>query len=432
MLTLDTLDITDERAYAEHGYPYREWDLLRREAPVFWYQRPGFEPFWVLTRHADIAYVSRNPQLFSSAQRVTVDTPDAVDMFERELEQRAEMFGHSPDDPPALTWMDPPNHRKFRQIMTPCFTPKVLSDLEQRFTELAQSYVDNFVRILDDSGIADVARDLAARLPVAAICELVGAPLKDWDDIFTWTEGTTGAADPEYQVDGEDAEAAFRRNITALNTYVANLVQERMATVDPAGTDVLSRLVRARIDGEGLKFHEILYTIFNLLIAGNGTTRNATAGGILALLEHPDQLAKLAADPSLVNSAVEEILRWTSIAIHFGRTATQDTELGGKLIRKGETVVMWFPAANRDDSVFPDPYTFDITRTDNDHFAFGGFGEHICLGANLARLQLRVMLRAVLPVLPRLELAGTPEQVVQHLQVAEIKRLLVRRKGVTA
>lgn len=435
MLTLDNLDITNERSYAENGYPYAAWDLLRREAPVFWYQRPGFEPFWALTKHEDIAWVSRNPKLFSSAQRVTVDTPDAVDMFERELEQRAEMFGHSPDEPPALTWMDPPDHRQFRQIMAPCFTPSALVDLERRFSELAASYVADFERLLDENGTADVARDLAARLPVAAICELVGAPLKDWDDIFGWTEGTTGAADPEYRQEGEDAEAAFRRNITALNSYVAALVQERMAAAaaggsggEGSGTDVLSRLAAARADGQPLAFHTILYAIFNLLIAGNGTTRNATAGGIQALLEHPDQLARLVEDPSLVNRAIEEILRWTTIAIHFGRTATQDTEIRGTRIRKGETVVMWFPSANHDEDVFPDPYRFDVTREVNPHFAFGGFGEHICLGANLARLQLRVMLRAVLPLLPTIELVGRPEMAVQHLQVGEVKRLFVRRR----
>lgn len=426
--TLDTLDITDEQAYAEHGYPYREWDLLRREAPVFWYVRPGFEPFWVVTRHEDVAHVSRHTKIFSSAQRVTVDTADAVEMLEAELEERAKMFGHSPDDPPALSYMDSPRHRHLRRIMAPCFTPKAVSELEDRFAELAASYAEEFTRHLDEHGDADVARHLAARLPVAAICELVGAPVEDWDSIFQWTEGTTAAADPEYQLEGEDAEAAFRRNITALNGYVANLVQERMAAADGTGTDVLSRLAAGRIDGEPLAFHEILYTVFNLLVAGIGTTRNATTGGLQALLEHPDQLRKLVDDPSLLDRAVEEILRWTTIAVHFVRTATEDTELSGTRIRKGETVALWYPAANRDAEVFDDPYRFDITREHNPQTAFGGHGEHVCLGAHLARLELRAVLRAVLPLLPELEVARKPDSSVLHLQVAEIKRLIVRRK----
>ncbi|MEV6174970.1 cytochrome P450 [Streptomyces sp. NPDC051954] len=429
MLTTDTLDITDETAYSTRGgYPYDEFDLLRRESPVFWYRRPGFEPFWVLTRHEDIAWVSRNPKIFSSAQRVTLDTPEAVDMFEIQLEQRAQMFGHGPDLPPALSYMDSPGHRHLRQVMAPCFTPKAIAELEERFHELARGYVAEFAARLDERGEADVARHLSARLPVAAICELVGAPLKDWDDIFEWTEGTTGAADPENQRDGEDAEATFARNMTALNGYVANLVQERMAQIDGAGTDVLSRLAQARIDGEPLAFHEILYTVFNLLVAGIGTTRNATTGGIQALLDHPEELRKLIDDPSLADSAAEEILRWTSIAVNFVRTARQDTEIGGQRIRKGETVAMWYPAGNHDESVFDDPYRFDITRDARAHVAFGGHGEHICLGAHLARLELRAVLRAVAPLLAGLEVVRRPEFGVLHLQAAEIKRLVVRRK----
>ncbi|MCX5612928.1 MULTISPECIES: cytochrome P450 [unclassified Streptomyces] len=429
MLTLENLDITDESAYAANGgYPHAEFDLLRREEPVFWYRRPGFEPFWVLTRHEDIAYVSRNPKLFSSAQRVTLDTPEAVEMFEAQLEARAEMFGHAPDMPPALSYMDAPRHRHLRQVMAPCFTPKAINELEERFHELAGEYAQAFTRLIDENGTADVAKSLSARLPVAAICELVGAPLKDWDDIFEWTEGTTGAADPDNQRDGEDAEATFNRNMGALNGYVAGLVQQRMAEIDGTGTDVLSRLARARIDGEPLSFHEILYTIFNLLVAGIGTTRNATTGGIQALLENPDQVQKLIEDPSLIDGAVEEILRWTSIAVNFVRTATQDTEIGGKLIRKGETVAMWYPAANRDEAVFEDPHRFDVTRDATAQIAFGGHGEHVCLGHHLARLELRAILRAVLPLLPELELVRKPEFAVLHLQAAEIKRLVVRRK----
>lgn len=324
--------------------------------------------------------------------------------------------------------MDSPRHRHLRQVMAPCFTPKAIRELEERFHELAAEYAAAFTRLLDENGTADVAKSLSARLPVAAICELVGAPLKDWDDIFEWTEGTTAAADPENQRDGEDAEATFARNMGALSGYVAGLVQERMADIDGTGTDVLSRLARARIEGEPLAFHEILYTIFNLLVAGIGTTRNATTGGIQALLEHPEQVQKLIEDPSLVDGAVEEILRWTSIAVNFVRTATEDTEIGGRLIRKGQTVAMWYPAGNRDEAVFENPYRFDVTRDATAQIAFGGHGEHICLGAHLARLELRAVLRAVLPLLPELELVRKPDFSVLHLQAAEIKRLVVQRK----
>ncbi|MFE3590618.1 cytochrome P450 [Streptomyces niveus] len=426
MLTLDTLDITDERHWAKNGYPYAEWDLLRREAPVFWYQRPGFESCWVLTAHEDIAVVSRDTAVFSSSQRITVDPPDAIDMLEGEKELRAGMFGHSPDDSQALSDMDAPRHRHLRQIMAPCFTPKAMAELRERFDELAGGYVTELTGRLDTHGEADVARHLAARLPVAAICELVGAPAEDWDDIFDWTEGTIGAADPDYQRDGESAEEAFRRNMTALNGYIVQLVQTRMA--DPTGTDIVSRLVQARIDGEAMQLHEILYATFNLLIAGVGTTRNSITDGIRALLANPDQVRMLVDDPSLTDRAVEEILRWSAVAPHFVRTCLKDTEIGGKLIRRGETVALWYPSANRDETVFDDPYRFDITREQNPHQSFGGHGPHICLGRHLARLELNAILRAVLPVLPTLETVKDPEMSVQHLQATDYKRYIVRRR----
>ncbi|MET7509496.1 cytochrome P450 [Streptomyces albidoflavus] len=426
MLTLNTLDITDERTWAEDGYPYAEWDLLRREAPVFWYQRPGFEPFWVLTRHEDIAFVSRETGVFGSSQRMTVDPPDAIEMLEGERELRAGMFGHSPDDSQALSDMDAPRHRHLRQIMAPSFTPKAIGALRERFDELATEYVQELTRRLDSHGEADITRHLAARLPVAAICELVGAPAEDWDAIFEWTEGTIGAADPDYQQDGESAEEAFRRNMGALNGYIVQLVQQRMA--DPSGTDLVSRLVQGRIDGEPMQLHEILYSTFNLLIAGVGTTRNSITDGIRTLLNHPDQLRALAEDPSLTDRAVEEILRWSAVAPHFVRTCLQDTEVGGQLIRKGQTVALWYPAANHDDTVIQDPYRFDITREHNPHQSFGGHGPHVCLGRHLARLELNAILRAVLPVLPELETVKEPEMSVQHLQATDYKRYIVRKR----
>jgi cholest-4-en-3-one 26-monooxygenase len=169
--------------------------------------------------------------------------------------------------------------------------------------------------------------------------------------------------------------------------------------------------------------------IILLLAAGNETTRNSTTGGVHALLEHPAELEKLVANPELVEPAVEEILRWTSVVIQFTRTATQDTEVRGKRVRKGETVAMWYPSANRDEDVFQDPYRFDITREPNNHFAFGGYGEHFCLGANLARWEMRAMLRELIPLLPRLEVTRPPDRLAGQLHVGGIKRLMVRARS---
>src|SRR5215212_8785952 len=378
-ITLEMLDITDTARYVARGYPWREWDLLRREAPVFWYERPGFEPFWALTKYEDIAWVSRNPQLFSNTQRLRLDSIEGVEILERGRERSARRYGGSPADPPDFIFMDPPEHRQYRALTSRAFTPRAMAALEDHFAELSSRYVAEFGEVLVErlprGEDVDLVHELAARLPVSAICEMAAIPREDWDRIFHWTEVLVGAGDPEFQRPGEDRETTVRRASREWKQYMSALIAERRAT-GAAGDDLLSVLIRARIDGEPLTERELLNYILLLLAAGNETTRNAITGGVQALLQHPDQLQLLVDDPLLVESAVEEILRWTSIVIQFVRTCTEDTEIRGQRIRKGETVVMWYPSANRDEDVFPDPYRFDVRRTPNPHFAFGGYGEH--------------------------------------------------------
>ncbi|HLZ73010.1 MAG TPA: cytochrome P450 [Dehalococcoidia bacterium] len=428
-ITLDTLDITDTERYVARGYPWREWDLLRREAPVFWYERPGFEPFWAITRHADIGFVSRNPQLFSNTQRLRLDSIEGVDILERSRERNARRYGGSPSDPPDFIFMDPPAHREYRALTSKNFTPRAMAGLEQHFREMSGEFVSDFARGLAASHPAgeplDFVHELAAKLPVAAICEMAAIPREDWEKVFHWTEVLIGAGDAEYQRPGEDRETTARRASGEWKAYTSALIEQRR-DAGATGDDLVSMLVRAEVAGEPLSERELINYINLLLAAGNETTRNATTGGVQALLQHPDQLSLLLENPSLVEPAVEEILRWTSIVIQFARTCVEDTEIRGQRIRKGETVAMWYPSANRDEAVFEDPYRFDITRDPNPHFAFGGYGEHFCLGANLARWELRVMLRALLPLLPDLELAGPAEMVAHSLHVGGIKRLPVR------
>ena len=272
-----------------------------------------------------------------------------------------------------------------------------------------------------------MVHEVSALLPVAAICDMAGVPEDDWGQIFHWTETAGGAADPEFRAPGEDREQTIRRVNLEFNVYNEGLVRERQS--NGLGDDLLSDLMRAEVGGEHLTPREIS-SYFRLLIgAGNETTRNSITGGIKALLDHRDQLDDLVANPELIPSAVEEILRWTSIVIQFQRTVTQDLELRGKTLRKGDSIVMWYPSANRDEEVFPDPYKFDIRRDPNDHFAFGGYGEHFCLGANLARWEMRSIFHALLPILPNLELAGEPEMVPSSLHVGGIKRQMVRYRA---
>ncbi|MGI8422950.1 MAG: cytochrome P450 [Chloroflexota bacterium] len=428
-ITLDNLDITDTALYVERGYPWREWDLLRREAPVFWYERPGFEPFWALTKYDDIAFVSKHPELFSNAQRLRLSDIEGVEIGQRNRQRNAHRYGGKPTDPPDFVFMDPPEHHNYRRLTSKKFTPRAMMQLESHFDDLAGRYVGDFATVLA-AGLprgeaVDFVHELACKLPVAAICEMAEIPRDDWDKIFHWTEVLVGAGDPEFRYPGEDREQAIRRNGREWDDYTTALIEQRR-DAGATGDDLISVLVRADVDGEPLTHRELLSYINLLLAAGNETTRNALTGGVQALLEHPDELRKLVADPSLVDSAVEEILRWTSVVIQFARTCTEETEIRGQRIRRGETVGLWYPSANRDEDVFRDPYRFDVARDPNPHFAFGGYGEHFCLGANLARWELRTMLRELLPMLPQLELAGEAQLVASSLHVGGIKRLPVR------
>ncbi|HEY7293835.1 MAG TPA: cytochrome P450 [Dehalococcoidia bacterium] len=431
-ITLDTLDITDTSLYVTRGYPWREWDLLRREAPVYWYQRPGFEPFWALTKYEDIAWVSRNPDLFSNTQRLRLADIDSIDIGNRSRRIRAERYGGAVTDPPDLVFMDPPQHRQYRGLTSKKFTPRAMTLLEQHFDTLADTYVAEFGKVLAErfpgGETVDFVHELACKLPVAAICELAAVPREDWERVFYWTETRGAAADPEYQLPGQDREATIRRVEREWEDYTTWLIEKRRDE-GATGDDLISMLVRAEVDGQSLTHKELLAYINLLLAAGNETTRNSLTGGVQALLQHPDQLRLLVENPTLVESAVEEVLRWTSIVIQFARTCSADTEIRGQRIRKGETAAVWYPSANRDEDVFEDPYRFDITRNPNPHYAFGGYGEHFCLGANLARWELRTMFRALLPLLPEMELAGPAELVPGSLHVGGIKRLPVRYAG---
>ena len=433
MLTVDAVDITDADRYRDYGYPWAEWDILRREAPVYWYQRPGFEPFWAITKHEDIRYISSHPELFSNTQMLRLNTAEKLGSADRARAHTANRTGGLPTDPPDFIYMDPPEHRMHRGLVASHFTPRTMRMLEDHFAELSENYVSGFagkvVAQFAEKGsrsAVDLVHELSAKLPVAAICDMGGVPEEDWDQVFRWTEVLVGADDPEFRLPGETPGQASRRVGEEWFRYNNGLIEDRMR--NGLGDDLLSDLLRAEVDGRKLSPAEISGYFTLLLAAGNETTRNSITGGVKALLDHPGQMHALVEDESLVPSAVEEILRWTSIVIQFQRTAMEDVELRGKTIRKGESVVLWYPSANRDEDVFEDPYKFDIRREPNDHFAFGGYGEHFCLGANLARWEMRSIFHALRPILPQLELAADPEYVIGFLHVGGIKRQMIRHR----
>ena len=255
--------------------------------------------------------------------------------------------------------------------------------------------------------------------------EMMGLPAYDWSKLLVWTGALLGDLHPGFLRDGEQPWQAMMRAVGEMRAYFQELIERRRAA-GADGSGLVDVLLRGRVDGEPLTDQQLHGFLLLLTAAGNETTRNATTGGVIALLEHPEQCDLLCSRPDLVDSAVEEILRWTSPVVQFARTLARDYELSGTKLREGDTVGIFYPSANRDEEVFDEPYRFDVTRSPNRHLAFGGYGSHFCLGANLARWELRAVFRALLPILPRMELAG-PAPRVPNLHVPGFSSLPVRR-----
>ena len=427
-LSLDTIDIHSTHLYVSRGYPFAEWDLLRREAPVFWYEREGIDPFHAVTRHADILTVSKHSDVFVNSRRLRLQDRVDDERQRRSTQARIAARGWDPDEPSDFILMDDPRHRDFRLLIAKRFTPAALRSLERHFAELSQQFAGELDRELDAAAlrgeVCDFVKGFAEKLPLAAIGEMMGLPPGDWRRLKQLTNVMIGAPEPGFFLSGEDRNTGVARAVEEMTEYMVRLIQDREAR-GPHGDDLSTQLIHSTLDGARLTEQQLQGFLFVVLAAGNETTQNAISGGVHALLQNPVQRDLLCRHPQLVVSAAEEILRWTSPVLQFARTAVRDFELGGVKIKAGEDVGMWYPSANRDDAVFDDPYVFDITRDPNRHLAFGGYGAHFCLGANLARWELRAALRALIPVLPKLELAGQAER-VPNLHVSAIHRLPVR------
>ena len=408
-LSVDTLDIITPDHYAKNGYPHREWTLLRREAPVYWYDRPNVEPFWAITKHADIVTIGRQPKIFLNGPRLLVITRDLV------IPGGENLFRH-------LLNMDPPEHGRYRDLVNRRFTPRAVRKLEAEVAEIANNVMRELAATRANGGAVecDFVVDMAARVPLDVIAALIGVPREDRAQLFQWTNETIGSADPEFQK-GASAEETIRRAREGLFTYFNNLVEERRKN---PRDDLTSVLASARLDGEPLPIFELMSYFLLLVVAGNETTRNATSGGLHAFIENPEQWRMLKRDPSLLRSAVEEIVRWVTPVIQFARTATQDYELRGQKIREGDSLCLFYPSANRDEEVFQEPFKFDIRRNPNPHLAFG-IGEHFCLGANLARLELEVIFRELLKWVDSAELTAPMERLRSSF-VGGIKHMPVR------
>jgi cholest-4-en-3-one 26-monooxygenase len=405
-LTLDTIDIISPDLYVKRGYPHEEWALMRREAPVYRYERPHVPPFWAVTTHADIITVSRQPELFKSSQMlfVLMEEPGAPAPDEAFLRQ--------------LLNMNPPEHGDYRGVTNRHFTPRAVGQLAGQLEGITAELLDDIA----DREECDFVTEISSKLPLAVIAQMFGIPRADWPMMFRLSNAMIGPSDPEYAGSASIQETLQKAQMEFFQYFMQLIADRRKAPRD----DLASVLANGCVKNEPLPDFELLSYFALLIIAGNETTRNATTGGLYALINHPEQMRKLQRDPSLVKSAVEEILRWTSPVVQFARTATADTELHGRKIQAGDIIGMFYPSANRDEDVFADPGRFDIEREPNHHLAFG-IGEHYCLGANLARLELQVIFRQLAERLESVELAG-PVQRMRSSFVGGIKHMPIRFK----
>jgi len=366
--TRDDINLLDGAWYARE--PHEAWEWMRRNAPAYYDQKSDV---WAITRYEDVLAIEKDPKRFSSKSA-----------------PRPHM-----DPLPMMISMDNPEHQRRRSLVNRGFTPKRVAEKEPQIRAICTEILDRVC----ERGECDFVWDVAAPLPLLLIADMLGFPRESYDDLLRWSDdmlrGTTATADAEATEKAMLAGMAFRE-------YQLDVIADRRSR--PPQEDLVSTLCHATIDGERLDDESLIQESLLILIGGDETTRHVITCGMLALLDNPDQRALLADQPEMPSTAVEELLRWVTPIKNMSREVTEDVELHGQVLEKGQKVILMYPSANRDDEVFEDPYRFDVMRDPNPHLAFG-FGPHFCLGASLARLELKVMFSELLRRLPDLELA---------------------------
>jgi cytochrome P450 len=406
------VDLTDLDLWAR-GAPYAEFARLRREAPVAWFgEAPPNCGFWSVHRYQDIVTASRDVATFSSSRGISFEEPTDEDMAARR----------------TIIDTDPPEHTKLRKIVSGSFTHRAVA--------VYQHFVEALTEQVLDAGLSQAPFDfvdaVAKEVPIRVLARMMGLPEGDLDLFIDLGDRLIANTDPEITdvVWGRDDTDAYRRYPfrspygKQLWDLGREIVREKLRS---SGDDLLSRLLRAEVDGDRLSETDLDNFFSILVIAGNETTRIALAQGVLAFCEYPEQWGRLRADPALLDTATEEVLRWTCPTHFMRRTATTATELGGAHIRAGDKVVLWYVSGNRDDAEFAGPEDFDIARSPNRHLSFGRGGPHLCLGAALARLEIRIVLAALARRVARFELAGTPRRIRSNFTNG-LKELPVRAR----
>ncbi len=397
---LDTADIYSPDVYVD-GPPHDTFARLRREQPVCWQDVPDQAGYWAVLRHADVVHVARHPEVFSASEGGVV----IEDLDPKSLEAMRDM----------LLAMDPPRHTAYRKPVSPEFKARVIASLEGRIRAITTEILD---RAQTGAGNeVEFVHDVCAHLPSAVVGQLLGLPREDWPAIHTLAERNSGGQDPDIAEPSERGSSSMEMAVYAMG-FAA-----RRRTMPPQG-DLTDLLLGQPFDGHLMTDIDFGRFFVQLVTAGNDTTRTLLSGGLLALLQHPDQMEEVRRRPEAIPGMVEEVLRWANPLHYFRRTAIADTEIAGQPIAAGDKVAMIYTSANRDEAVFDDPQSFDITRDPNPHLSFG-IGTHFCLGVHLARLEGRVFFEELLARFGHIELAGEPRRQRSNLNNA-LKHLPVR------
>jgi cholest-4-en-3-one 26-monooxygenase len=411
-MELSDIDLTDSSNYVE-AVPHEWFAYLRTHAPVWWHEETDGPGFWCVTKYDDCVAVNREYDTFSSARKATFiwELPDDA------IEQQKLMMLN----------MDPPLHTRYRRLVNKGFTPRTISALEAKIHETADDIIDAVI----EKGEADFVTDIAAELPLVVIADLLGVPQDDRHNMFDWSNRMIGRLDSEYAEDDPDDPEYVTQAAMELYAYAADLYGKKR--IDPH-EDLMSVLTQVEVEGDKLSELELELFFLLLTVAGNETTRNLISGAMYCFFQNPDQWTRLGDDRSLMAKAVEEMLRYVTPVMNFRRQTTQPTELRGQKIDADQKVVFFHVSGNRDADIFENPDVFDIGRSPNPHMAFGGGGPHFCLGANLARMEIRVMFDRLLDRMPDMRQDGDQQRLqssfingVKHLPIAFTPASSLRR-----
>lgn len=389
-MVVEDIDLKNPDIY-EAGLPLEAFARLRREDPVHWNPESDGAGFWAVTRHADICEVSRQPLLFSSAYE------NGGHRIFNENEVGLTNAGESGMGIPLIS-RDPPTHTQYRKVVMPALSPVKIEGIEDRIRARAERLID----AIPLGEQVDLVQALSAPLPLMTLAELLGVPGDMWTDLYHWTNAFVGEDDPEFRQSPE----AMQETLGEFFGFITELYEQRVA--EPGG-DIATLLAHAEIDGERVPFAEFAANMVLALVGGNETTRNSISHSVRAFSDNPGEWDKLRSNRELLKSAPSEMVRYASPVLHMRRTATENTEVAGRRIAKGDKVVMWYLSGNRDDTVYDDPDRFDIERAPRNHVGFGS-GQHVCVGSRLAEMQLRVAFGMLADRVSHFELVSEPRR----------------------